>query len=165
MSDPSALPFFPPPPDEHPLRGRVLDALIDMQLQPEVDADGDVVLRVKEQNVFCRCVDSTPPLMRVFGQWTTEDLGGVAELTLLKAANVVSASMNLVKVTVHGSSIAVAADLIIGDDMNLGALTSATVDAVLSGAQGFYTVVRELSAEAEGGAPDGEAPDGGQQGE
>ena len=38
MSDPTSLPNFPPPADEHPLRGRVLDVLKDLGLNPNIDA-------------------------------------------------------------------------------------------------------------------------------
>ena len=46
MTDPASLPNFPPPADEHPLRGRVLDVLQDLEVQPDIDADGDVTFTV-----------------------------------------------------------------------------------------------------------------------
>ena len=59
MSDPTSLPNFPPPADEHPLRGRVLDVLKDHQLDPNIDADGDVAFMIGEppQQLFVRCQD------------------------------------------------------------------------------------------------------------
>lgn len=48
MTDPTALPNFPPPSDEHPLRGRVLDALQDLGIEPVIDSDGDVAFQVGE---------------------------------------------------------------------------------------------------------------------
>ena len=47
MTDPTSLPNFPPPADEHPLRGRVLDILVDLGLAPNLDTDGDVAFTVR----------------------------------------------------------------------------------------------------------------------
>ena len=54
MTDPTSLPNFPPPADEHPLRGRVLDVLVDMGAQPNLDTDGDVAYQANEQTIFVR---------------------------------------------------------------------------------------------------------------
>ena len=71
MSDPTSLPNFPPPADEHPLRGRVLDVLKDLGLNPNIDGDGDVAFMIGEppQQLFVRCLDGDWPVMRIFGQW------------------------------------------------------------------------------------------------
>ena len=50
MTDPASLPNFPPPADEHPLRGRVLDVLQDLEVQPDIHADGDVTSTLNDQN-------------------------------------------------------------------------------------------------------------------
>jgi hypothetical protein len=144
MSDPTSMPSFPPPEDEHPLRGRALDALIDAGLQPSLDAEGDIAVRVSDQLLFVRCADSVPPLMRVFGQWQLDDDLAVDELTRLRAANVVTSALNLVKVTVHGDRLLVAVDLVVGDGVALSALLTATLDAVLGSVQTWYRTVREL---------------------
>ena len=68
MTDPTSLPNFPPPADEHPLRGRVLDVLVDLGLQPNIDSDGDVAFTVNEQQLFIRCSEGEVEIMRVFGQ-------------------------------------------------------------------------------------------------
>ena len=57
MSDPTSLPNFPPPPSEHPLRGRVLDILLDEGFQPDIDSDGDVAFKVQGQQLFVRCLE------------------------------------------------------------------------------------------------------------
>ena len=69
MTDPTTLPNFPPPADEHPLRGRVLDVLKDLGLRPDIDSDGDVAFTVQAQQLFVRCMDGDCPVMRMFGQW------------------------------------------------------------------------------------------------
>jgi len=67
MTDPTSLPSFPPPPSEHPQRGRVLDALIDEGFGPNID--GDVAFTVQDQQLFVRCLEGDMTIMRVFGQW------------------------------------------------------------------------------------------------
>jgi len=39
MTDPTSLPDFPPPSDQRPLRGRVLDVLLDEGYRPDIDDD------------------------------------------------------------------------------------------------------------------------------
>ena len=56
------------------LRERVVAALLDGGYRPTVDDDGDVEVSVQGQMLFVRCLDSVPPLMRVFGQWLIADL-------------------------------------------------------------------------------------------
>lgn len=148
MTDPTSLPSFPPPPDEHPLRGRVLDALIDVGLRPSIDEDGDVAVRIQDQSLFIRCVDSQPPMMRVFGLWKI-DLGEeVDELTGLRAANAVTGALNLVKATIHEDRLSVAVDLLVGADTDLPSLLAATLDAVLGSVHSWHrTVVGMLHPE------------------
>jgi hypothetical protein len=153
MTDPTSLPSFPPPPDEHPLRGRVLDALLDEGHEPSIDDDGDVAVRIQEQMLFIRCLDTQPPMMRVFGQWLLDDSLAGDELTRLRAANAVTAALNLVKVTVHADRLAVAVDLVVGDGLELRSLLSATLEAVLGSVRTWHETVTQL---IEGG-PSGEA--------
>jgi hypothetical protein len=150
VTDPTSLPSFPPPEDEHPLRGRVLDALLDEGYRPDVDEDGDVAVRVQGQQLFVRCMDTLPPLMRVFGQWMIgEDVPG-DELLRLQAANAVTGTLNLVKATVFDDRLVIAVDLVVADSLDLRALLTATLDAVLGSVQTWHSTVLELS---EGGHP------------
>jgi hypothetical protein len=144
MTDPTSLPSFPPPPDEHPLRGRVLDALLDEGHQPSIDEDGDVAVQIQEQMLFIRCLDTQPPMMRVFGQWLLDDSLAGDELTRLRAANAVTAALNLVKVTVHADRLAVAVDLVVGDGLDLRSLLSATLEAVLGSVRTWHETVTQL---------------------
>jgi hypothetical protein len=144
VTDPTSLPAFPSPSPEHPLRGRVLDALLDEGHRPMIDDDGDVAVRVQDQLLFVRCLDSEPPLMRVFGQWVLDDTLEGDELTRLRAANAVTSALNLVKVTVHDERLAVAVDLVVGPDLELAPLITATLDAVLGSVRTWHATVTEM---------------------
>lgn len=144
MSDPTSVPYFPPPMDAHPLRGRVLDALLDEGFRPTIDEDGDVAFKAQGQQLFVRCIDTQPPLMRVFGQWVLDDTLEGDELTRLRAANAVTSALNLVKVTVHDERLAVAVDLVVGPDLELAPLITATLDAVLGSVRTWHATVTEM---------------------
>lgn len=145
MSDPTSLPSFPPPMDEIPLRGRVLDALLDEGYRPTIDEDGDVAFKAQGQLVFVRCVPSEPPLMRVFGQWIIgEDVPG-DELVRLRAANAVTGALNLVKTTVHDDRLVVAVDLVVSEGLDLTSLITATTDAVIGSVQTWHATIREMT--------------------
>src|SRR3954453_13233427 len=112
VTDPTSLPSFPPPEDEHPLRGRVLDALLDEGYRPDVDDDGDVAVRVQGQQLFVRGMDTVPPLMRVFGQWMIGDDVPGDELLRLQAANAVPGTVNHGKATVCEERLGIDVDLV-----------------------------------------------------
>ena len=100
----------------------MLDALLDEGYRPDVDEDGDVSVRVQGQQLFVRCMDTVPPLMRVFGQWMIgEDVPG-DELLRLQAANAVTGTLNLVKATVFDDRLVIAVDLVVADSLDLRAL-------------------------------------------
>lgn len=168
MTDPAALPnfgpaSFPVPPSqvpvspvpagpasvdvradaELPLRERVLRALAGGGYQARLDDDGDVEVSVQEQKLFVRCADTVPPLMRVFGQWLMDDLPA-DELDRLRAANAVTAAVNLAKATVHGDRLEVAVDLLAGDDFHLASLLDASMDAVLGCVRSWHATVLDL---------------------
>lgn len=138
MTDPTSLPSFPPPEDEHPLRGRVLDALMDAGLSPNVDKDGDVSLVVQKQKLFIRSVDGPLPLMRVFGQWRVGDSVPEDEVRRLKAANEITARTNLVKVTVHGGVLLVAVDLVVPPATPLPQLLQGAFTGILAAVKAWH---------------------------
>jgi hypothetical protein len=82
--------------------------------------------------------------MRVFGQWLLDDSLAGDELTRLRAANAVTAALNLVKVTVHADRLAVAVDLVVGDGVDLRPLLSATLEAVLGSVRTWHQTVTQL---------------------
>jgi hypothetical protein len=160
VTDPTSLPSFPPPEDEHPLRGRVLDALLDEGYRPDVDEDGDVAVRVQGQQMFVRCHDTVPPLMRVFGQWMIgEDVPG-DELTRLRATNSVVGALNLIKATVVEDRLVVAVDLVVNDATDLRPLLAATIEAVIGSVQMWHATVLELHAAGTGEPWDRPGPGG-----
>jgi len=144
MTDPTSLPSFPPPPDEHPLRGKVLDAMLDEGFEPRIDEDGDVAVSLQDQMLFVRCLDTQPQMMRVFGQWLLDDSMAGDEITRLRAANAVTSALNLVKVTVNADRLAIAVDLIVADGMDLGPLLTATLEAVLGSVRTWHQTVTQL---------------------
>lgn len=150
MSDPTSLPFFPPPPEDHPLRGRVLDVLIDEGLSPDLDGDGDVALSLDGQKLFVRCADGEMPLMRVFGQWRVGPTVPDDELARLRAASAVTARLNLVKVTLHDSVLLVAIDAIVSPDTDLRQVLVTAFPALMGAVQLWH-------AQA-GGAVGGDSP-------
>lgn len=139
MSDPSALPSFPPPPGEHPLRGRVLDVLIDAGLAPDLDGDGDVAVDVDGQKMFVRCVDGDMPLMRLFGQWRIGATVPDDELRRLRAASRITARLNLVKVTLHDSVLLVAIDVIVSPDTDLRQVLLSGFPALMGAVQMWHS--------------------------
>ena len=145
VTDPTSLPSFPPPGDERPLRGRILDALIDEGYRPGVDEDGDVALRVQGQQMFVRCMDTRPPLMRVFGQWLIGPEVPGDEFVRLQASNAVSGALNLVKATIHENRLVIAVDLVVADGLNLRTLLGATLDAILGSVQTWHATVLQLA--------------------
>lgn len=150
-------PSFPPPADApRPLRGRVLDALIDEGLAPDVDDDGDVSFRLRGQQLFVRCVDAETgggprtrdgaPLARVFGQWRVSGPAPERELVRLRAANEVTSRFDLVKATVRDDVLLVVVDLVVHGEPPLGSM-------VRSAATGVLAAVRAWHAAAGGPLP------------
>jgi hypothetical protein len=147
VTDPASLPVFPPPEVQFVLRARMLTALTDMALAPDVDADGDVVVMVDQQRLFVRCTDSTPPLARVFGQWQIDSEVPGDELLRLQAANAVTMAIHLVKTTLVEDRLVSAVDLIVTDDLHLPSLLSAAMGMVVQSVQTWHATVSELSSD------------------
>ncbi len=164
MTDPTALPNFGAPAPAS-LRERVLAALALAEVpgpgpdgRPAVDEDGDVAVVVGDQQLFVRCVESTPPLLRAFGQWRIDDATGSA-VHWLQAANAVTGALNLVKASVHTDRLTVAVDLIAVEGLDLAGLLPATFDAVLGSVRTWHETVGQLLA-AESGQQAGQQPGG-----
>ena len=132
MTDPSSLPNFPPPPDEHPLRGRVLDVLQDLGLEPNLDGDGDVAFTANEQTLFVRCTEGEVEILRLFGQWQIQEelLGG--RLKLHETCNEVNLHMNHVKTGLAGTTLVVTGEHVVTPGAELSTLVQISVQVVLS---------------------------------
>ena len=151
MTDPTSLPNFPPPPDEHPLRGRVLDVLVDLGLQPNLDTDGDVAFTVNEQQLFVRSSEGEVEIMRVFGQWQIQDdlLGD--RLHLHETCNELNLNMNCVKTGVAGSTLVVIGEHLVTPGADLSTMLQVSVQVILSGVHIWHQRVLGLDPNAEGG--------------
>jgi len=132
MTDPTSLPNFPPPSSERPLRGRVLDALIDEGFEPNIDDDGDVAFTVQDQQLFVRCMEGDFSIMRVFGQWQIGADVPQDSLTQLKACNELTLSLNVVKTGIANETLVVTGEHVIGADTDVKELLVVTTQLVLS---------------------------------
>ncbi len=153
MTDPTSLPNFPPPPDEHPLRGRVLDALLDLESPPDIDSDGDVAFRVQDQQLFVRCTEGDFQIMRVFGQWALGE--GVPNdlLRQLEACNELSLQLNIIKTGIANGTLVVTGEHIVTQQTDVSALLQVTIQLVLAGVQMWHEKV--LGIEGQGGSGGG----------
>jgi hypothetical protein len=138
MTDPTSLPNFPPPANEHPLRGRVLDALIDQGLAPNVDNDGDVAFTVQDQQLFVRCTEGDFQIMRLFGQWAISDTVPSDPLTRLATCNEITLQMNVVKAGLANDTLVVTSEHIVDQTSNVTALVNVSIQLVLAGVQMWH---------------------------
>ncbi len=160
MTDPTSLPNFPPPPDEHPLRGRVLDALLDQEIQPDIDSDGDVAFRVQDQQLFVRCTEGDFQIMRVFGQWAISDAVPSDPLTRLSTCNEITLQMNIVKAGLANDTLVVTTEHIVLPTSDVAGLVNVSIQLVLAGVQMWHE--RILGGGGETGPGAGQpAPEGG----
>ena len=153
MTDPTSLPNFPPPAGVRPLRGRVLDALIDEGFEPNIDGDGDVAFAVQDQQLFVRCMEGEFTVMRVFGQWQIGTEVPQDPLTQLMACNDLTLRLNVVKVGIANETLVVTGEHVIGTDTNVRGLLGVTTQLVLSAVHLWHETIM--------GRPPGEGTDDG----
>jgi hypothetical protein len=141
MSDPTSLPNFPPPADEHPLRGRVLDVLKDLGLDPNIDADGDVAFTIGDpaQQLFVRCQDGDFPVMRIFGQWMVGEQVPDDALIRLQRSNDFTLQLNLVKVGIANGNLVVTGEHVVTDGVDIATLFQITVNLIMEVVQMWHT--------------------------
>lgn len=136
MSDPTSLPNFPPPPEEHPLRGRVLDALQDLKLSPDLDGQGDVAFTAQEQKLFVRCLEGGQvDIMRTFGQWQIADNVPDDMMTRLNACNDITLGMNLVKSGIAAGNLVLTVEQIVAKRENPKAKLQVSVGLLIQAVQ------------------------------
>ena len=140
MTDPTVLPNFPPPADEHPLRGRVLDVLQDLQISPEIDSDGDVAFRVGDppHQLFARCQDGEFPVMGVFGQGAIGATVPDDELARLRRCNEINLEWQVVKTGIAADNLIVTSDQVVMPGADLSTLFQLTVSLVLQVVGAWY---------------------------
>lgn len=132
MTDPASLPNFPPPPDQHPLRGRVLDALIDVGIQPNVDDDGDVAFKVNDQQLFIRSSEGDLTIMRVFGQWQLPEELRSDTARIMEVCNELNLTLNCIKTGIGAGSLVVTADFLETTGLDVPMATQLGIQLVLS---------------------------------
>jgi hypothetical protein len=132
MSDPTSLPNFPPPANEHPLRGRVLDILQDEGFQPDIDSDGDVAFKVQGQQLFVRCLEGDFTIMRLFGQWQIGEDVPQDLLTQLQACNDLTLRLNIVKAGIANNTLVVTGEHVVSPQTDVAVLLQVTTQLVLS---------------------------------
>ncbi len=159
MTDPTSLPNFPPPANEHPLRGRVLDALIDQGMAPNVDNDGDVAFTVQDQQLFVRCTEGDFQIMRVFGQWAISDTVPSDPLTRLATCNEITLQLNVVKAGLANDTLVVTSEHIVDQNSNVPALVNVSVQLVLAGVQMWHERIMGGGETRPGGGPAGAGGD------
>lgn len=141
MTDPTSLPNFPPPPDEHPLRGRVLDALIDEGFEPNIDDDGDVAFTVQDQQLFVRCMEGDFTIMRLFGQWQVGTEVPQDALSQLTACNELTLGLNVVKAGIANGTLVVTGEHVVAPETDVRALLVLTVQLVLSAVRVWHETI------------------------
>ena len=155
MSDPTSLPNFPPPPSEHPLRGRVLDALLDEGFRPDIDADGDVAFKVQGQQLFVRCMEGDFTVMRIFGQWQIGEDVPQDALTQLQVCNELTLRLNIVKAGIAGGTLVVTGEHVVAANTDVKGLLQVTIQLVLSAVHMWHEAIMS------GGVIGEQGPDGG----
>ncbi len=140
MSDPTSLPNFPPPADEHPLRGRVLDVLGDLGLGPNIDADGDVAFTIGEpaQQMFVRCQDGDWPVMRIFGQWLIGEQVPTDPTQRLQRCNDFTLQLNLAKVGIANDNLVVSVEHVVPMNADLSSLFQISVNLIMEVVQMWH---------------------------
>lgn len=155
MTDPTSLPNFPPPPDEHPLRGRVLDALVDLGVAPNIDGDGDVAFTVNDQQLFVRCSEGDVEIMRVFGQWQIQEDLLADRAKLFDTCNELNLNLNCVKSGIAGTTLVVTGEHVVTPGAQLATLVQVSIQVILSGVHIWHQRVQGIdpaTGEPEGGA-------------
>ncbi len=145
MSDPTALPNFPPPPDEHPLRGLVLDALKDLGLEPNIDKEGDVAFKANDQQLFVRCLENEVKIMRVFGQWQISEPVPQDKIMQLSVCNDVNLSMTMVKTGIGNNALVVTSEHIVTSNDAVKQLTAVSIQIILATVQAWHERISKLA--------------------
>lgn len=147
MTDPTAMPDFPPPTDEHPLRGRVLDVLIDEGYRPDIDGDGDVAVKVQGQQLYLRCTEGAVTILRVFGQWRLDDSVAGDELARLRACNSVTARLSVAKTTLGGDILVASAEHVVTTATPLKSIVGTSLELVLTAVNLWHEALAQLTGD------------------
>ena len=141
------MPDFPPPPNEHPLRGRVLDVLIDEGYRPDIDDDGDVAVKVQGQQLYLRATEGEVTILRVFGQWRLGDAVGGDELARLRAGNAVTQRLSVAKTTLADDILVASAEHVVTPATPLAQLIATSLELVLTAVNLWHEALAEITGE------------------
>ena len=144
MTDPTSLPDFPPPSGERPLRGRVLDVLLDEGYRPDIDDDGDVAVKVQGQQLYVRCTEAEVTILRVFGQWRLDEVAA-DELALLRACNVVNGRLSVAKTTLGDHILVVSADHLVTPATPLQTVLVSSLELLLTAVNLWHEALGEIT--------------------
>lgn len=132
MTDPTSLPNFPPAPEDRPLRGRVLDALQDLKMSPDLDDRGDVKFTAQNQRLFVRSLKAGQvDIMRTFGHWKISDKIPDDVTTRLNACNDLTLGVSLVKAGISGGTLVLSVEQVIAPKENPSAKVQIAVGLLL----------------------------------
>lgn len=146
MSDPTALPNFPPPRDEHPLRGLVLDALQDLGLEANLDKEDDVSFKVNDQSMFVRCIENSGVrIMRVFGQWQVGAQVPQDKVMQLSVCNDLNLSMTMVKTGIGQDNLVVTSEHLVTSDDAVKDLVGTSIQIILATVQAWHERITKLA--------------------
>lgn len=161
MTDPTSLPNFGQTTPQAQTEGtsssltqKIVDILNNFGFNPQIDADGDVMYTVDDQNLFVRVMEGEINLIRMFGQWQiTDDLTtDVAER--LNAANDVTLSLNIVKIGIAGDMLVVSGEHLVTPDLDLTMVLPSTTQMILQATQLWHQSVSSQGEHiATGGMP------------
>jgi hypothetical protein len=154
MTDPTSLPDFPPPADEHPLRGRVLDVLMDEGYRPDIDEDGDVAVKVQGQLLFLRCAEGPVAILRIFGQWRLGDAVTEDQTARLLACNAVNSRLTVAKTSLADDILVVSAEHVTTPDTPLRQIVPMSLDLVLTAVNLWHDALGEVTGAAGQGGDD-----------
>ncbi|UJH70657.1 hypothetical protein [Ornithinimicrobium sp. INDO-MA30-4] len=134
------------------MRGRVLDALQDLEYQPNIDKAGDVAFTAQQQKFFVRSMTGGQvDIMRTFGQWAISSEVPEDITVRLNACNDVSLGMNLVKAGIAGGNLVVSVEQIIAKRENPKAKLQIATGLVLQAVQLWHkNVIAKTREVAEG---------------
>lgn len=139
------MPDFPPPPSEHPLRGRVLDVLMDEGYRPDIDDDGDVAVKVQGQQLYLRATEGDVTILRVFGQWRLGDAVAHDELARLRACNSVTQRLSVAKTTIADDILVASAEHVVTPGTALAQIVGTSLELVLTAVNLWHEALAEFT--------------------
>jgi hypothetical protein len=173
MTDPTALPNLPgfggnpaptnEPPSEAPLGDRLSEALRALELNPQLDADGDLTFQVEQQQLFIRFSEDDAQVLRVFGRWRLAEPVPTDVGERLAACNDVNIAFNMVKTAIADETLLVTSEHMLPRGADVRSLLMVAIPLVLQGVSLWHQraigeeKLAELQAQEQAAAESGSA--------